>query len=235
MTSQPLYERVRQTLVEQIARGDFGPGDRLPSESQLAADLGVNRLTVRRAIEELARAGMVRSRQGSGTFVTGPIFRMPLSQRLSTDRLVATMTEQIAAQGHTYEDVLLGVTPVRSADMGLGPGPKWRIDNAIVVDGEAWVWSQSWIDRAVLDDPASGWSTTTGLYGQLNEALGELSPVWREILADAATRRDSEVLGILPGSPVLVREGLTADASGRPVLRVQRRSRMDRLSYLLSY
>ena len=61
----PLYEQVRQSLATAISRGEYGPGDRLPSETTLAQEMGVNRLTVRRAIEELARAGLVQSRQGN--------------------------------------------------------------------------------------------------------------------------------------------------------------------------
>ncbi len=148
MAELPLYERVRQAIAASIADGTYAPGDRLPSEARLADELGVNRLTVRRAIEELARAGAVESRQGSGTYVSAPIVRLPLSQRLSTDSLVAGLTSQIAEQGYTYEDVLLRAAKVPAgrlnASLELPDGPLWRIDNALVVNGVAWMWSSSW-------------------------------------------------------------------------------------------
>ncbi len=239
MSETPLYERVRQAIAASIADGTYGPGDKLPSESRLAADLGVNRLTVRRAIEELARAGSVESRQGSGTYVSAPIVRLPVSQALSTDSLVAGITRQIAEYGHTHEDVLLRAvklsTPRLNTSLELPPGPLWRVDNAILVNGAAWLWSSSWFARDVLDDPTAHWDAMTGLYGQLNESLGELTPVWRVISADAATPDDVDVLGVRPGSPILVRDGLTANSAGTPVLRVCRRARMDRVSYMLRY
>lgn len=239
MADVPLYERVRQAIAASIADGTYAPGDRLPSESRLAEDLGVNRLTVRRAIEELARAGLVESRQGSGTYVSAPIVRLPLSQRLSTDSLVAGITAQIAEHGYTYEDVLLRCTKVSSsrlnASLELPDGPLWRVDNALVVNGTAWMWSSSWFPRSLLEDPSSAWSTVTGLYGQLNEMVGEPVPVWRAISAEAATGEDAEILSIRVGAPVLVRDGLTADTRGNPVLRVCRRARMDRVSYVLRY
>jgi GntR family transcriptional regulator len=238
MGELPLYERVRQALAASIAEGVYHPGDKLPSESRIADELGVNRLTVRRAIEELARAGVVESRQGSGTFVSAPIVRLPLTQKLSTDSLVAGITAQIDEHGYTHEDVLLRATKVSSAQLSasleLPPGPLWRVDNAIMVNGSAWMWSSSWLPRHVLPDPGRRWDQLTGLYGQLNEALGELTPIWRAISADAATTTDAEILGIRVGSPVLVRDGLTAH-DGVPVLRVSRRARMDRVSYLLRY
>jgi DNA-binding GntR family transcriptional regulator len=239
MADLPLYERVRQAIAASISDGTYSPGDKLPSEARLADDLGVNRLTVRRAIEELARAGVVESRQGSGTYVSAPIVRLPLSQKLSTDSLVRSMTKQIAEHGYTYEDVMLRTTKVPTsrinAQLELPAGPLWRVDNAIVVDGIAWMWSSSWFSRDLLPDPAGNWSQTSGLYGQLNEAVGELKPVWRTIAADAATIEDADILGIKVGAPILVRDGLTADENGTPVLRVSRRARMDRVSYVLRY
>lgn len=238
MAELPLYERVRQAIAASIEDGTYVPGDKLPSESRLADDLGVNRLTIRRALEELARAGIVESRQGSGTYVSAPIARLPLSQSLSTDSLVASITAQISEHGHEYEDVLLRASKVATAPptlIDLEPGPLWRVDNALVVDGTAWMWSSSWFPRDLLTNPAANWSPVSGLYGQLNAAIGEPAPVWRVISADAATLEDAEILGVRAGSPILVRDGLTADANGRPVLRVRRRARMDRVSYVLKY
>ena len=186
MGEVPLYERVRQAIAASITDGTYAPGDKLPSESRLADDLGVNRLTVRRAIEELARAGASESRQGSGTYVSAPIVRLPLSQRLSTDSLVAGLTGQIAEHGLTYEDVLLRAAKVNAPNLNdtleLPPGPLWRIDNALMVNGAAWMWSSSWFPRTPAPRPGRHWDHVTGLYGQLNEVLGEPRPVWRDDL-----------------------------------------------------
>jgi GntR family phosphonate transport system transcriptional regulator len=53
-----------------MARGAYAPGDRLPTEAALATRFGVNRHTVRRALADLAEAGVVQPRRGSGVFVT---------------------------------------------------------------------------------------------------------------------------------------------------------------------
>ncbi len=239
MGEVPLYERVRQSIAQTLTDGTLSPGDKLPSESRLAEEFGVNRLTVRRAIEELARAGAVESRQGSGTFVSPRIIRLPLSQQLSTDSLVSRLTSQIAEQGLTYEDILLRAIKLKSSHLNstleLPLGPLWRVDNALVVNGATWMWSSSWFPQELLQDPAGNWDQVTGLYGQLNAVMGEPRPVWRAISADAATLEDAEILGIRASSPVLVRDGLTAGKNGEPMLRVSRRARMDRVSYVLRY
>jgi GntR family transcriptional regulator len=67
-------------LVEQLAVGDA-----IPSERQLSADLGVSRLTVRAALDELVREGQLVRRQGSGTFVSAPKIAQELTMTSFTE------------------------------------------------------------------------------------------------------------------------------------------------------
>jgi GntR family transcriptional regulator len=66
---QPLYLQLQQALREAIEKRVLGPDDALPSERQLAADLNVSRITVRKAIDGLADEGLLERRQGAGNFV----------------------------------------------------------------------------------------------------------------------------------------------------------------------
>jgi GntR family transcriptional repressor for pyruvate dehydrogenase complex len=69
----PVKERVARHIRLLIERGRLRPGDRLPTERELAAELGVSRPSVRSALQSLAAMGVLRSRQGAGTFVqSGP-------------------------------------------------------------------------------------------------------------------------------------------------------------------
>ena len=65
----PLYRQVADQLTAKIRRGDFIPGQRIPSEHQLAAAYGIGRPTARQAIDLLVRKGLLTRRRGSGTFV----------------------------------------------------------------------------------------------------------------------------------------------------------------------
>ena len=62
-------EQVCEAIQEQISGGVWRVGDKLPSESELAQKFGVNRLTVRMALQKLNALGIVETRTGSGTFV----------------------------------------------------------------------------------------------------------------------------------------------------------------------
>lgn len=65
----PRYETVKRHITDGIAGGRYPAGGRLPSEMELVAALGVSRMTVNRALRELARDGIIARRQGIGSFV----------------------------------------------------------------------------------------------------------------------------------------------------------------------
>ncbi len=67
--SLPLHITISEKLREQIFEGCYQPGEALPSEHQLMAQFAVSRITVRRAIANLAHQGLVISHQGKGVFV----------------------------------------------------------------------------------------------------------------------------------------------------------------------
>jgi GntR family transcriptional regulator len=68
---QTLSVQAADVLRVSITSGDYAPGDRLPPESELAAQLGISRTTLRTAMSALERQGLIHRRQGLGTFVAG--------------------------------------------------------------------------------------------------------------------------------------------------------------------
>ena len=67
--TQPKHEIIRQTLADAIASGQYAPGQRLPSESQLVETFAASRPTVNRALREMQLAGTIERRAGSGSYV----------------------------------------------------------------------------------------------------------------------------------------------------------------------
>jgi DNA-binding LacI/PurR family transcriptional regulator len=80
-----LYERVYSYVLHQIRTEQLGPGDRVPSEKELAEQFGVSRITSKRALRMLADAGIVDRRRGQGSFVTRDARRLE-SIRQTPDR-----------------------------------------------------------------------------------------------------------------------------------------------------
>lgn len=65
----PLYHQLKLALREEIERGVYKPGDRLPSELELIRQYGISRITVRQALNELEAEGLIVRRHGKGTYV----------------------------------------------------------------------------------------------------------------------------------------------------------------------
>ena len=66
----PLYLQARQHLLALIEDGTFRPGEQLPSEADLAGQLGISRPTLREALQHLERQGLIVRKHGVGTFVS---------------------------------------------------------------------------------------------------------------------------------------------------------------------
>ena len=72
----PLHRQLFLVLHDEIASGALAPGDALPTEQTLCDQFGVSRITVRRALADLADAGLIERRQGVGSFVRDQPRRM---------------------------------------------------------------------------------------------------------------------------------------------------------------
>lgn len=68
-SDKPLYFQLKQVLKDEILRGKYKPGEKLPPESEICKAYGVSRITSRRAITDLVQEGVLYSMQGKGTFV----------------------------------------------------------------------------------------------------------------------------------------------------------------------
>lgn len=89
-----LYYQLKSVLAQRILDNEWKVGDRLPTEFELCQQYGVSRITVRQALAELEKDGLVRRRQGVGTFVTTPKIEQNLTSFYS-------FTEEFKKRGLT--------------------------------------------------------------------------------------------------------------------------------------
>ena len=71
-TARPLYQQIKDRIVDSIRTGEWPPGKKIPSENELVRELSVSRMTVHRALRELAQEGLLQRVAGVGTFVAEP-------------------------------------------------------------------------------------------------------------------------------------------------------------------
>lgn len=91
LVAERLSDRLAERLSQQIETEALRPGDRLPTEQQLALAHGVSRTVVREAVHQLKSRGLLRSRQGSGVFVAAP----PAIRGLAFDASVLDSIEAV--------------------------------------------------------------------------------------------------------------------------------------------
>lgn len=118
----PLHLQLKTWLTTRIAEGEFEPGGRLPSERQLCEELGISRTTVREALRELEREGLIRIVPGRAAYAATP--QSGLTVKVSLSGFVADIRrEGMTPSGILLETRLLPTPPsdlVRA--MRLQPG-----------------------------------------------------------------------------------------------------------------
>ncbi len=116
MDQEPLHRRIAGDIERRIASGEWRPGFRIPTEATLTADYGCARMTVSRAMSDLALRGLVVRRRRAGTVVAHP--------PVHSSALVAIpdIQSEVEGRGLAYAHRLLGriVRPARADDSDLG-------------------------------------------------------------------------------------------------------------------
>ncbi len=103
----PIYRQLMRQVIDAIAGGRLKPGDKLTSQRELAEQLVIAPLTVKKAYDELEREGLIRTERGRGTFVETDPF--PLGTDPGRDRLKDS-AQQLLTRSHlsgvAFEDLV---------------------------------------------------------------------------------------------------------------------------------
>lgn len=103
--SRPMYIQIMDDISRRVALGDWVPGFRLPSIRELAAELKVSVITVKRAYLELERSGVIVTRQGLGSFVSEQVnLDRVLEEELG--RAIEQAARLGAAMGLSHDDLV---------------------------------------------------------------------------------------------------------------------------------
>ena len=209
------YERIKTNIAEQIWSGHFQPGERLPSEGELARHYGVTRMTVRHALDQLVRDGLVQTRWGVGTFVSGgePAFR--------TFNRLRSLSEEIAEGGRTLgTKILVQAEAAASKDiaekLSLNEGVRVaRLQRVRMLEGRPVALQDSWVPLSVCPSLAQVELIEGSLYKTLMAQGIVLGSAVQTVTAVSAKKDQSALLGVPKGAPLLQVDRLTSDSGGR--------------------
>lgn len=210
--SLPIYRHLANVLIELMQHGEEAGSSDLPSERSLSAGLGISRVTVRRALDELALEGRLQRRQGART-----TFGSRLQKRIST---LSGFSEELRSRGIDPGQRWISrqtVLPSPSEAMALGlsgADPIVRLVRVRLADNIPLAIERAAIPQSILP---SADLVENSLYTLLTErGVPPVRGVQR-IRAGIMARIEAELLDCDPGTPMLIVERRCFLADGRPV------------------
>jgi GntR family transcriptional regulator, histidine utilization repressor len=205
------WEDIRAEVLRRIRARDWPPGGLIPGEEALAEEFGVARATVNRALTALAEAGVIERKKRAGTRVAElPVRRARLE--------IPVIRLDVLGRGLAYDFKLLAdrlapaPVPV-TARLGLPEGTAMRyLETLHLAGGRPFVLESRWLNAEVLPTPAPDFaaiSVNEWLVTHVSLVSGDIA-----FTAEPASAREVDVMGVAPGTPLLVAERTTQGTAG---------------------
>lgn len=225
-SDRPVFQQIADELRQRITSGAYPPGSKLPSESELVAEFGVTRLTVRRGLAVLVNEGLTEPRRGRGVYVreqpavlTVRNTRFRRSDRAAGKGALAAEAEA-AGLSWSSEELELSVAdaPVPIAEI-LGEGRACIKRRRMIVDGVPTQLADSYIPESI--DAKIGYSRGAsapgGIYGLLEQNGHRIVRYREELRVRSATPEESVALELPLAAPVVLLVRHAIDQDGRVV------------------
>lgn len=214
----PLYTQIKEALRAKIIDGTYVAHQRLPSESEMISAFGVSRITVRQAMNDLQKEGLLFKVHGKGTFVARP----NVSQELTH---LQGFGEAMHRLGHETFSEVFGLTTVKGgriacSKLGIAEG-EWvtEIRRVRYLNRQPISIDYSWIPREVGSRLSEQHLRDKDLFSLLENELGQ--PLHSADVEIDATSADADIaarLNIAPNSPILRIERLTYATQNKPLV-----------------
>jgi GntR family transcriptional regulator len=210
----PLHRQLFLVLHDEIARGALAPGDALPTEQSLCDQFGVSRITVRRALADLAEQGYIERRHGVGSFVR---------QRDQADVAPPTgsyLDNLRQTQFQTFTDVVEHDTRVPPPTIADALGTTATMLHILRVrrerrTREPLMTTEAWLPTELASVLTEAALRRTPLYELLSGAGIVVDQMQHEITAEIAGPRNAHLLDVAIGS-ALLRVNRLAFVAGEP-------------------
>jgi GntR family transcriptional regulator len=223
-----LYSQIAGRLKEEIAAGRFEPSGRLPSEAEIGERFGVSRVTVRLALDELDREGLIERRKGKGTFLAGRQVRHELDT-------LRSFHESLKMQGlnATMRIIRLGLVTTPPDIAPLLGARSACLERLHLVDREPIAVGRSYLPSALAAlSPKDAARRPT--YTLLTRLTGqEITRASVAIGAESASRDLADSLDVALGAALLVMERTSFFESGSCAERSTFHVRPERYRFVL--
>jgi GntR family transcriptional regulator len=231
-TAMPLYVQIAEGLLDQIESGELPPGSRLPSERELSARLGVNRMTLRQALDVVSRQGLLDRRQGDGTYISEPKIERDANRLVPFTKGMRRQGYTTGAQVIMLEQRLASISVAAHLKLPVSTpvyyGHRLRCLNQIPVMLEKFALPVSRFPNLETQD-----LNHRSLYEVMEVEYGIVINRARQSLeAVPATAYEAEWLAVEPGAPLMLEERVGLDATSQPVEYAKDLYRGDRFRFV---
>jgi GntR family transcriptional regulator len=214
-----LYLRAQQSVLEMIEGPGYAAGDKIPSERELSDRLGISRMTMRKAIDNLVKGGILERRSTSGTFVAVPRVERPLNHDSHS------ISEIIEKAGGRAGSKLLFFESAEANSrvaerLAIRPGASLIVIRRLrtVNDVPFCVETSHLPAERVPGLAAADLLENESLYALLKQRYGIAIGAGESLInVSPATALEAELLGLRPDTPAMIFRSVVRDRQGRPI------------------
>jgi GntR family transcriptional regulator len=213
----PLYIQIAEGLLDQIESGELSPGDRLPSERELSEQLGVNRMTLRRAFRMLEGQGLLVRRQGDGTYVAQPKIERQAGQLVPFTRGMERRGHMPGSKVITFEKRAAEVAVAKELGLPVSAAV-YFVRRLRLLNRQPVMLEQFTVPAHLFPGFEQYDLSNRSAYDVMEKEYGVAVVRARQSLEPiVASAYEAELLGIKPGAPLMLERRLGLDENDQPV------------------
>lgn len=229
----PLYQQIAAELRDNIQESIYKIGDRLPTETELSERFGVNRHTLRRAMEVLRQEGIVDVERGRGTFVVSAPITVPIGKRVRFNESLKAQSVQPQWQILQVVELQAETKIAQYLEVPVG-APIVLYERLSLADEVPLSLSSSYFPRG----PFPGLVKHCQTYRSISEMLlteYKCDHIRRStrLSARLAKAKDARLLRMPATKPILLSESINVDQTGRVIEFTVTRFRGDRMELFI--
>lgn len=219
------YKQIKEKIKDQITTGELKDADRLPSERELCSIFGVSRITVRQAISDMVKEGLLYTIQGKGTYIAGNI-EMKINQGLvKVNSFKDTMqSRNLAAQTKILNNcmqqpdiVLSKILDIDATQRVLNLSLMGMTNQQVIVLYESFFelsLGQRIYERALEKEAEGAAFSSTDLYTYINVKPSYVDQTFEAITAN---KEIASLMNIMEGQPIFLISSIIYNAEGSPL------------------
>lgn len=215
-SQNPLYMQLKQIIKEDISKGVYKAGQKLPPEAELCSTYGVSRITVRRAITDLVEEGVLFSQQGKGSYVRENKEKRELIS-------VGSFSDITTASGKTPSSQILSNVIMEAGEKFAGvfkiqPNDRMlKLHRILFIDDQPFIIELSYFPLQLLPDLEKHIGESPSTYQILKRRYG-MEPAYSEKTLEVvlATEQEANIFGCDRGAPLYRIDKTSYEPKGRP-------------------